>query len=88
MNVTAERAIEIIGEKREAEKNKVISILGENGEYQVLNGRFGPYFSFEKNNYKIPKNIDPQTLTTEKCKELVEKQGTAKPKKKGFGKKK
>ncbi|MDD2284099.1 MAG: type I DNA topoisomerase [Paludibacter sp.] len=88
MNVTAERAIEIIGEKREAEKNKVISILGENGEYQVLNGRFGPYFTFEKNNYKIPKNIDPQTLTTEKCKELVDKQGTAKPKKKGFGKKK
>ena len=88
LSVTAERAVEVIAEKREAEKNKIISVLGENGEYQVLNGRFGPYFTFEKNNFKIPKSVDPKTLTAEKCKELVEKQGTAKPKKKGFAKKK
>lgn len=88
MTVTAEKAIEIIGEKREAEKNKLISTLGEKGEYQVLNGRFGPYFTFEKNNYKIPKNVDPQTLTAEKCQELVAQQGTTTGKKKGFAKKK
>jgi DNA topoisomerase I len=88
MTITSERAVEIIAAKREADKNKLISKLGENGEYQVLNGRFGPYFTFEKNNYKIPKSIDPQTLTAEKCKELVEQQGTAKPKKKGYPKKK
>lgn len=87
LSVTAERAISIIEEKREAEKNKVIAVLGEQNEYQVLNGRFGPYFTFEKNNYKIPKSIDPKTLTADKCKELVEQQGTAKPKKKGFRKK-
>ena len=88
MTVTAEKAIEIIGEKREAEKNKLICALGEKGEYQVLNGRFGPYFTFEKNNYKIPKSIDPITLTAEKCQELVAQQGTTSPKKKGFAKKK
>ena len=88
MTVTAEKAIEIIGEKREAEKNKLICALGVKGEYQVLNGRFGPYFTFEKNNYKIPKSIDPQTLTAEKCQELVAQQGTTSPKKKGFAKKK
>jgi len=88
MTVTAEKAIEIIGEKREAEKNKLICALGEKGEYQVLNGRFGPYFTFEKNNYKIPKSIDPKTLTAEKCQELVAQQGTTSPKKKGFAKKK
>lgn len=87
LSVAAERAISIIEEKREAEKNKVIAVLGEQNEYQVLNGRFGPYFTFEKNNYKIPKSIDPKTLTADKCKELVEQQGTAKPKKKGFRKK-
>lgn len=87
LSVAAERAISIIAEKREAEKNKVIAVLGEQNEYQVLNGRFGPYFTFEKNNYKIPKSIDPKTLTADKCKELVEQQGTAKPKKKGFRKK-
>lgn len=88
MTVTAEKAIEIIGEKREAEKNKLICALGEKGEYQVLNGRFGPYFTFEKNNYKIPKSTDPKTLTAEKCQELVAQQGTSSPKKKGFAKKK
>ncbi len=88
LSVAAERAISIIEEKRETEKNKVIAVLGEQNEYQVLNGRFGPYFTFEKNNYKIPKSIDPKTLTADKCKELVEQQGTAKPKKKGFRKKK
>jgi len=88
MTVTAEKAIEIIGEKREAEKNKLICALGEKGEYQVLNGRFGPYFTFEKNNYKIPKSIDPKTLTAEKCQELVAQQGTTPAKKKGFAKKK
>ncbi|MEA4976308.1 MAG: type I DNA topoisomerase [Paludibacter sp.] len=87
LSVAAERAISIIEEKREAEKNKVIAVLGEQNEYQVLNGRFGPYFTFEKNNYKIPKSIDPKTLTADKCKEMVEQQGTAKPKKKGFRKK-
>ncbi len=87
LSVTAERAISIIEEKREAEKNKVIAVLGEQNEYQVLNGRFGPYFTYEKNNYKIPKSIDPKTLTADKCRELVEQQGTVKPKKKGFRKK-
>ena len=57
LEVTAERAIEIIIAKREADKNKIISTFGENGEIQVLNGRFGPYIAFEKNNYKIPKKI-------------------------------
>lgn len=88
MTVTTEKAIEIIGEKREAEKNKLICTLGEKGEYQVLNGRFGPYFTFEKNNYKIPKTVDPQTLTAEKCHELVAQQGATTGKKKGFTKKK
>ena len=88
MTVTADKAIEIIGEKREAEKNKLICALGEKGEYQVLNGRFGPYFTFEKNNYKIPKSIDPKTLTAEKCQELVAQQGTTTGKKKGYSKKK
>ena len=88
MDVTAERAIEIIEEKREVEKNRIIQTLGENGEIQVLNGRFGPYFTFEKVNYKIfPKGTDPTTLTLEKCQELIAAQPEAANKKKPFGRK-
>jgi len=88
MDVTAERAIEIIEEKREVEKNRIIQTLGENGEIQVLNGRFGPYFTFEKVNYKIfPKGTDPTMLTLEKCQELIAAQPEAANKKKPFGRK-
>jgi DNA topoisomerase-1 len=88
MEVTTDRAVEIIEEKREAEKNRLIQTLGENGEIQVLNGRFGPYFTCEKVNYKIfPKGTDPVTLTLERCRELMAAQPDAGAKKKSFGRK-
>ncbi len=74
MTVEQARAIEIIEAKREAEKNRIISELGENKEITVLNGRFGPYFTFEKRNYKIPKGTDPKLLRFEDCQSLIEKQ--------------
>ncbi|MDP4238010.1 MAG: type I DNA topoisomerase [Bacteroidota bacterium] len=87
MDITAERAIEIIEEKREVEKNRIIQTLGDNSEIQVLNGRFGPYFTCDKVNYKIPKGTDPTTLTFEKCQELIAAQPEAANKKKSFGRK-
>jgi len=87
MDVTSERAIEIIEEKREVEKNRIIQTLGENNEIQVLNGRFGAYFTCDKVNYKIPKGTDPATLTLEKCRELIAAQPEAANKKKPFGRK-
>lgn len=88
MHVSTERAVEIIEEKREAEKNRLIQTLGDNGEIQVLNGRFGPYFTCDKVNYKIfPKGTDPATLTLEKCRELMAAQPDAGTKKKGYGRK-
>ncbi len=87
MDITAERAIEIIEEKREIERNRIIKTLGENNEIQVLNGRFGPYFTCDKVNYKIPKGTDPAALTFEKCQELIAAQPEAANKKKSFGRK-
>jgi len=87
MTVTTERAIEIIADKREVEKNRVIQILGTDGEIQVLNGRFGPYFTRDKVNYKIPKTTDPTSLTFENCLELIAAQPDAANKKKPFGRK-
>ncbi len=88
MEITAERAIEVIIEKREQEKNRLIKTLGENAEIQVLNGRFGAYFTCDKVNYKIfPKGTDPHTLTLERCQELMAAQPDAGTKKKAYGKK-
>lgn len=82
LEISAERAVEIIEAKRESDKNKVIHIFGQNGEIQVLNGRFGAYIAFEKNNYKIPKNTDVATLTEEQCREIITSQADTVGKKK------
>jgi len=73
-SVEINRAIELIQEKREAEKNKTIQVFNdENGEIQILNGRFGPYITCNKNNYRIPKGVDASKITFEECKEIIEK---------------
>lgn len=77
MEITADRAVEIIEAKRSAEKNRIIHAFGEEGQIQVLNGRYGPYISYEKSNYKIPKTLDPATLTEDKCRELIDSQASA-----------
>jgi DNA topoisomerase-1 len=77
--ITLERAIELIETKREADRKKVIKTFEENEEVRVLNGRWGPYISYQKNNYKIPKTTDPESLTLDDCMKLIEK-GTGKTK--------
>jgi DNA topoisomerase-1 len=71
-SITKERALEIITEKAENDKQKVIR---EFGEIKVLNGRYGPYISSNKNNYRIPKGTDPLQLTKEDCEKIIENNG-------------
>ena len=40
----------------------------------VLNGRYGPYISIGKNNYKIPRDKEPARLTREECLKIAEEQ--------------
>lgn len=75
-SVTYERAIEIILEKRDSDKNKVINSFAGEKEIQVLNGRFGPYIACDGKNYKIPKTTDPRLLTVDDCKKIIESSGT------------
>ncbi len=75
--VTLERAIELIEEKRKADKEKIIKIF-ENEGVEVLNGRWGPYIKYKKKNYKIPKKTDATKLSLEDCMEIIEKQDKGK----------
>jgi len=72
--VNLERAIVLIEAKREKDQNALIKVFEENPELKILNGRWGPYITFKKNNYKIPKNTDASTLTLDECMALIEKQ--------------
>lgn len=71
LDVTEEGAIEIIQDKRKKDAEKVIKTFAEDATVKVLNGRFGPYIEFGKQNVKIPKGKDPQSLTYDECKELA-----------------
>lgn len=67
MTITAERAIELIKAKRQADIDKYIKSFPQRPDVQLLNGRWGPYLAIEKNNYKLPKGTDAASLTLEEC---------------------
>jgi DNA topoisomerase-1 len=71
LSVDEERAIEIILNKRKADAEKVISKFGGDPEIQVLNGRFGPYITKGKENFKIPKDMDAKLLTLAQCEAII-----------------
>lgn len=81
--LTEEEAVALVLEKREADANKYIKTFDEDENIQVLNGRYGPYIKAGKKNVKIPKDMVPEDLTYEQCKELADKA----PEKKGRGRK-
>ncbi len=72
MAVTAETAVTLIQAKREADKNRQMKTFDQDPDLQVLNGRYGPYISYQKKNYKIPPKTDPLQLTYEACLEIVQ----------------
>ena len=74
--IKPERAIEIIQEKRTQDENRNIKQFDEEPGLLVLNGRYGPYISFKKKNYRIPKSRKPEELTLEECREIIEKAGS------------
>lgn len=76
LSITSERAIIIIEEKREKEKQKIIREFTENPNIKVLKGRWGAYLSAEGNNYKLPKNKVPEELSLQDCLNII-KEGTS-----------
>ncbi len=68
-SVSQERAVELIMEKKEADKNKTIHDFND---IKVLNGRYGAYIVKDKLNYRLPKGTDAGKLTKEDCQLIIE----------------
>lgn len=53
---------------------KVDSIIADFGEIMIINGAYGPYIKGpgRRNNVKVPKELDPKTITVEQAKEMLE----------------
>jgi DNA topoisomerase-1 len=69
--ITVGRAVELIEEKRKAERERLIKTFAEDPELQVLNGRWGPYLAKGKTNYKLPKGTDAPALTFEAAQKII-----------------
>ncbi|OFY44735.1 MAG: DNA topoisomerase I [Bacteroidetes bacterium RBG_13_44_24] len=74
-SITADRAFEIIREKNENEQKKTIKDFGD---ILVLNGKYGPYLTRDKQNYRLPKGSDAEKLTREDCIRIIEKSNKSK----------
>ena len=69
--ITLDEAIAVIMAQRENDAKKVLKTFDEEPDLKVLNGRYGPYIVYKKQNVKIPKGKDAEALTLEECREIV-----------------
>jgi DNA topoisomerase-1 len=70
-DIGLERAKELIDEKIKARQKQVIQEFSQEPGLVVMNGRYGPYISYKKKNYKIPKDKDPAKLSLEECHDII-----------------
>ena len=66
------RAIELILEKREKISNSLLKTFEEDPDIRILQGRWGPYISYKKQNIKLKKEVKLDQLTYPVCKEVID----------------
>lgn len=82
LTVELPRAMEIIRAKKDLDSQKLLLEFRDGKEViSVLNGRYGAYISYNKENYKIPKGKDPKSLTLNDVKTIVKETGPTRAKK-------
>jgi len=69
--VTLQRSIQLIEQSKTEDSKKHILEFPEEG-IRILKGRYGPYITQNKKNYKIPRGTDPESLTLEDCMKIIQ----------------
>lgn len=74
MDITLERAAELIQEKRLKEEQSHLKQFDEDSDLEVRAGRWGPYIAYKGKNYKLPKSDAERAteLTYDECKKIIE----------------
>lgn len=69
---------------------KVDSIIADFGEIMIINGAYGPYVKGpgRRNNAKIPKDVDPKSITLEQAQKMLEEKPKTKTRRGSRGKRK
>lgn len=75
LTVTLETAIDLIEQKRQADREKHIKQFDEDPNLELMKGRYGPYIAYDGKNYHIDKKLQEQALAGElsyaECMEIV-----------------
>ena len=72
LSITLEEAIVLIDEKRKKDEQRFLKKFEEDPDLEILNGRYGPYITYKKANYRIPKTVtEPEKLTLEDCMKII-----------------
>lgn len=69
MTLTLDDAVELILKKRQQETQRHIKTFDDEPKLEVMNGRYGPYLSYDGKNYRLPKAMHDRAaeLTLEEC---------------------
>ncbi|MCF7912391.1 MAG: type I DNA topoisomerase [Candidatus Cloacimonetes bacterium] len=70
-DVDLEFALELMKQQDEEKKNRIIKEFSEDDKLKVLKGKWGPYLTFGRKNYKIPAEYDPENLSYEDCRKII-----------------
>ncbi len=79
--ISSDEAITLILDKRKKDSERLIKDFAEEADLQILNGRWGAYIAYQKQNYKIPKDVDAASLTYSEVKAIIEATATSSEKK-------
>ncbi len=73
LEITLERAIELIEEKREADRKKLLKQFAD--DFKIIKDRWGrPVIYYKKKYYKLPKDAVIEKLTEKDCLKIIEEQ--------------
>ena len=76
ITITFEEAVALIEGSRNEEKKRHIKTFEEDSNLEVMNGRYGPYITYEGKNYRLPKAMHSKAaeLSFEECMNIVNKE--------------
>lgn len=72
LSITLERAIELIKDKREADKKKLIKEFSENPDIKIIKDRWGrPCIKFKTKYFRLDKNVEADKLSLDDCLKII-----------------
>ena len=76
LTVTLEEATALIEDSRNVEKQRHLKSFEEDAKLEVMNGRYGPYISYDGKNYRLPKSLHEKVteLSYDECMAIVKKE--------------